>query len=251
MELECKLQMTTVNLLESIEKTKNLAQKAFGNSNIFLEKFIANARHIEIQIFGFGENGAIHLFERDCSIQRRFQKIIEESPAPNIDNSILNKMAECAVQFVSNQKYEGAGTVEFIYDIDNNNFYFLEMNTRIQVEHPVTEVITNLDLVEMQIKYALSKGNFILQQNEVKRSDYAIECRLYAEDPSKKFLPSPGKITKLRIPKISKNIRLDIGVGEGDEITFYYDPMIAKIIAKGDSRNKSIENMIDFLKEIE
>ena len=238
-------------LLESIEKTKNLAQKAFGNSNIFLEKFIPNARHIEIQIFGFGENGAIHLYERDCSIQRRFQKIIEESPAPNINNSILDKMAECAVQFVSNQKYEGAGTVEFIYDIDNNNFYFLEMNTRIQVEHPVTEIITNLDLVEMQIKYAMSKGNFILQQNEVKRSDYAIECRLYAEDPSKKFLPSPGKITKLRIPKISKNIRLDIGVGEGDEITFYYDPMIAKIIARGDSRKKSIENMIDFLKEIE
>ena len=238
-------------LVEAIEKTKNLAEKAFGNSDIFLEKFIENARHIEIQIFGFGENGAIHFFERDCSIQRRFQKIIEESPAPNINDSIINKMSECAVKFATNQKYEGAGTIEFIYDIDKEKFYFLEMNTRIQVEHPVTEVITNTDLVEMQIRFALKMDNYKFQQSDVSRKDHAMECRLYAEDPSKQFLPSPGKITKLRIPKNLKNIRLDMGVGEGDEITFYYDPMIAKVIAKGQDRKESINNLIQFLKEIE
>ena len=238
-------------LVEAVEKTKNLAEKAFGNSDIFLEKFIENARHIEIQIFGFGENGAIHFFERDCSIQRRFQKIIEESPAPNVNDNIINKMSECAVKFANNQKYEGAGTIEFIYDIDKEKFYFLEMNTRIQVEHPVTEVITNTDLVEMQIRFALKMDNYKFQQSDVSRKDHAMECRLYAEDPSKQFLPSPGKITKLRIPKNLKNIRLDMGVSEGDEITFYYDPMIAKVIAKGQDRKESINNLIQFLKEIE
>ena len=238
-------------LVEAIEKTKNLAEKAFGNSNIFLEKFIENARHIEIQIFGFGEKGAIHFYERDCSIQRRFQKIIEESPAPNINDGIINKMSECAVNFATNQQYEGAGTIEFIYDIDKEKFFFLEMNTRIQVEHPVTEVITNTDLVEMQIRFALKMDNHTFQQNDVSRKGHAMECRLYAEDPSKQFLPSPGKITKLRIPKNLKNIRLDMGVDEGDEITFYYDPMIAKVIAKGQDRKESINNLIQFLKEIE
>ena len=238
-------------LVEAVEKTKNLAEKAFGNSDIFLEKFIENARHIEIQIFGFGENGAIHFFERDCSIQRRFQKIIEESPAPNINDNIINKMSECAVNFATNQQYEGAGTIEFIYDIDKEKFYFLEMNTRIQVEHPVTEVVTNTDLVEMQIRFALKMDNHTFQQNDVSRKGHAMECRLYAEDPSKQFLPSPGKITKLRIPKNLKNIRLDMGVDEGDEITFYYDPMIAKVIAKGQDRKESINNLIQFLKEIE
>ena len=238
-------------LKEVIEKTKNLAGKAFGNSDIFLEKYISNARHIEIQIFGFGENKAIHLYERDCSLQRRFQKIIEESPAPNIEREIINQMSECAVNFASNQKYEGVGTVEFIYDINDKKFYFLEMNTRIQVEHPVTEQITGLDLVAMQIKFALKIDDYILQQEKILRSGHAIECRLYAEDPSKNFLPSPGKITKLKIPKLTNNSRLDIGVDEGDEISFYYDPMIAKVITQGKNRDDSINNMIQFLSEIE
>ena len=239
-------------LVKSIEKTKNLAKKAFGNSDIFLEKFIKNARHIEIQIFGFGEKKAVHFFERDCSIQRRFQKIIEESPAPKIEPTIINKMAESAVSFATNQKYEGAGTIEFIYDIDEKKFYFLEMNTRIQVEHPVTEAITNSDLVEMQIKFALDMDLDLIEQNNINRTGHAIECRLYAEDPSKNFLPSPGKISKLKIPNIGlTNIRLDIGVDEGDEISFYYDPMIAKIISKGANRVECINNMIKYLKEFE
>ena len=239
-------------LVKAIEKTKNLAKKAFGNSDVFLEKFIKNARHIEIQIFGFGEKKAVHFYERDCSIQRRFQKIIEESPAPKIEPEIINTMAESAVNFATNQKYEGAGTIEFIYDVDEKKFYFLEMNTRIQVEHPVTESITSSDLVEMQIKFALGVNVDLSEQNKINRTGHAIECRLYAEDPSKNFLPSPGKISKLKIPKNSStNIRLDIGVDEGDEISFYYDPMIAKIISKGSTRTESINNMIKFLKEFE
>jgi len=239
-------------LVKSIEKTKNLAKKAFGNSDVFLEKFIKNARHIEIQIFGFGEKKAVHFYERDCSIQRRFQKIIEESPAPKVEPEIINKMAESAVNFATNQKYEGAGTIEFIYDVNEKKFYFLEMNTRIQVEHPVTESITNSDLVEMQIKFALGIDLNLTKQNEINRTGHAIECRLYAEDPSKNFLPSPGKISKLKIPNVGlTNIRLDIGVDEGDEISFYYDPMIAKIISKGSNRTESINNMVQYLKEFE
>ena len=238
-------------LKEVIEKTKNLAGKAFGNSDIFLEKYIANARHIEIQIFGYGEKKAIHLYERDCSLQRRFQKIIEESPAPNIERETINQMSECAVNFASNQKYEGAGTVEFVYDVDSKKFYFLEMNTRIQVEHPVTEQITGLDLVEMQIKFALKMNDYTMEQNKILRSGHAIECRLYAEDPLKNFLPSPGKISKLSIPKLTSKDRLDIGVDEGDEISFYYDPMIAKVITQGKNRNDSINSMIQLLNKIE
>tara|TARA_B100000787_G_scaffold169892_1_gene162751 strand:+ start:690 stop:3143 length:2454 start_codon:yes stop_codon:yes gene_type:complete len=239
-------------LIQSIEKTKNLAQKAFGNSDIFLEKFISNARHIEIQVFGLGEKKALHFYERDCSIQRRFQKIIEESPAPKIEQSIIDEMAKSAVNFVTNQKYEGAGTIEYIYDIDNKKFYFLEMNTRIQVEHPVTEAVTNFDLVAMQIKFALNMSIDTIEQSKINKSGHAIECRLYAEDPTKNFLPSPGKISKLKIPNTGlHNIRLDIGVDEGDEISFYYDPMIAKIISKGATRTECINNMIRYLNELE
>jgi len=239
-------------LVQSIEKTKNLAKKAFGNSDIFLEKFISNARHIEIQVFGLGEKKALHFYERDCSIQRRFQKIIEESPAPKIEQSILDEMTDSAVNFVTNQKYEGAGTIEYIYDIDSKKFYFLEMNTRIQVEHPVTESITNFDLVAMQINYALDIDFDSIEQSKINKTGHAIECRLYAEDPTKNFLPSPGKITKLRIPNTRlNNIRLDIGVDEGDEISFYYDPMIAKIISKGVDRTECVNNMIQYLNELE
>ena len=238
-------------LKSAVDKTKNLAKKAFGNSDIFLEKFIRNSRHIEIQVFGYGEKSAVHFYERDCSIQRRFQKIIEESPAPKVDQSIIKKMAEMSVKFASDQKYEGAGTIEFIYDIDQKKFYFLEMNTRIQVEHPVTEEITGVDLVELQIKYALNLNSTRVLQNDIIKKGNSLECRLYAEDPKKNFLPSPGKISKLRLPEVTKDIRIDIGVGEGDEISFYYDTMIAKIIAKGESRYETIKKMKSFLQSFE
>ena len=238
-------------LKSAIEKTKNLAKKAFGNSDIFLEKFIRNSRHIEIQVFGYGEKSAIHFYERDCSIQRRFQKIIEESPAPKVEQSIIKEMAEMSVNFASDQKYEGAGTIEFIYDIDQKKFYFLEMNTRIQVEHPVTEEITGVDLVELQIKYALNLDSTSILQSDISKNGNSLECRLYAEDPKKNFLPSPGKITKLRFPEVTKDIRIDIGVDEEDEISFYYDPMIAKIISKGASRSEVIKKMKNFLEKME
>ncbi len=238
-------------LKSAIEKTKNLAKKAFGNSDIFLEKFIRNSRHIEIQVFGYGKKSVVHFYERDCSIQRRFQKIIEESPAPKVEQSIIKEMAEMSVNFASDQKYEGAGTIEFIYDIDQKKFYFLEMNTRIQVEHPVTEEITGVDLVELQIKYALNLDSKSILQSDISKNGNSLECRLYAEDPKKNFLPSPGKITKLRFPEVNKDIRLDIGVDEGDEISFYYDPMIAKIISKGVSRAEVIKKMKNFLEKME
>ncbi len=238
-------------LKTAVDKTKNLAKKAFGNSDIFLEKFIRNSRHIEIQIFGYGERNSVHFYERDCSIQRRFQKIIEESPAPKVDQSIINEMAQMSVKFASDQKYEGAGTIEFIYDIDQKKFYFLEMNTRIQVEHPVTEEITGIDLVELQLKYALNLDSSQVSQSKISKNGNTMECRLYAEDPKKNFLPSPGKISKLRFPEVSKDIRIDIGVGEGDEISFYYDPMIAKIICKGNSRTDVIRKMTDFLQSMQ
>ena len=238
-------------LKTAVDKTKNLAKKAFGNSDIFLEKFIRNSRHIEIQIFGYGERNSVHFYERDCSIQRRFQKIIEESPAPKVDQSIINEMAQMSVKFASDQKYEGAGTIEFIYDIDQKKFYFLEMNTRIQVEHPVTEEITGIDLVELQLKYALNLDSNQVSQSKISKNGNTMECRLYAEDPKKNFLPSPGKISKLRFPEVSKDIRIDIGVGEGDEISFYYDPMIAKIICKGNSRTEVIRKITDFLQSMQ
>ena len=162
----------------AIEKTSTLAEKSFGNGDIFIEKFITNARHIEIQVFGFGAQGSVHLFERDCSMQRRYQKIIEESPAPEIDRTVIESMAASAVKLASDVKYEGAGTVEFIYDVDEKKYYFLEMNTRIQVEHPVSELITNNDLVSMQIKFAFDRKTKFLKQEKISSYGHAIECRV-------------------------------------------------------------------------
>lgn len=238
-------------LKNSISKTKNLALKAFGDDHIFLEKFIQKARHIEVQVFGYGKDGAIHLYERDCSMQRRFQKVIEESPAPNVHPKILREMAECAKNLTATQKYDGAGTVEFIYDVEGKKFYFLEMNTRIQVEHPVTEMVTNIDLIAMQIQYAFNRNKKIIDQENITVYGNSIECRVYAEDPDNNFIPSPGVIKKLHFPKIPSGIRLDWGFEEGDEISFYYDPMIGKIISHEHNRENAINNLINFLELIE
>ena len=185
------------DLEKAIEKTSTLAKKAFGDGSIFLEKFITNARHIEIQVFGFGKKGSVHLFERDCSMQRRYQKIIEESPAPKISRDTIDNMALSAIKLASYVNYQGAGTVEFIYDMDEQKYYFLEMNTRIQVEHPVTELVTNNDLISMQINFAFNRKIKFLNQEKISSYGHAIECRVYAEDPEKNFLPSPGKISKM------------------------------------------------------
>ena len=238
------------DLEKAMEKTSNLAKKAFGDGSIFLEKFITNARHIEIQVFGFGKKGSVHLFERDCSMQRRYQKIIEESPAPEISRDIIELMANSAVKLASYVNYQGAGTVEFIYDVDNKKYYFLEMNTRIQVEHPVTELVTNNDLISMQINYAFNRKIKFLNQEKISNYGHAIECRVYAEDALKNFLPSPGKITKMSLPQPPNGIRLDWGFEENDEISFYYDPMIGKIISHDLVREDAINKLISYLEKI-
>ena len=223
-------------LLELVAATQSMAEKAFGNGAVYLERFVAKARHVEIQVFGDGQGDAIHLYERDCSLQRRFQKVIEESPAPGLGDELTGRMAATAVALARATHYAGAGTVEFIVDVETRSFYFLEMNTRIQVEHPVTEMVTGRDLVGMQIE--LARGRLVLpRQDEIERRGVAIECRLYAENPARNFLPSPGRLSTFRLPAESADLRIDSGYREGDELTPYYDPLIAKLIVRATTRD--------------
>jgi acetyl/propionyl-CoA carboxylase alpha subunit len=222
-------------LAETVAATRSMAAKAFGDGTVFLERWVGRARHVEVQVFGFGDGHAVHLFERDCSLQRRFQKVIEESPAPGLPAAVLDRMAEAAVALCRHVRYRGAGTVEFIVDADSFDFYFLEMNTRIQVEHPVTEMVTGLDLVGLQLR--LAAGTLpAFGQSAVARQGHAIECRLYAENPRKMFLPSPGTLARFDLPAEHANLRIDSGYRPGDAVTPHYDPLIAKIIARGRDR---------------
>lgn len=221
------------------ERTQSAAARSFGDGSVFLERFIARARHIEIQVFGFGDGRAVHLHERDCSLQRRFQKVVEESPAPRLDRAIVTRMGEVACALASAVNYSGAGTVEFVLDAATGEFYFLEMNTRIQVEHPVSEMVTGTDLVAAQLR--LAAGEDIRDElADRPLNGHAVECRLYAENPAKKFLPSPGTLERFSLPDGLDGVRVDTGVREGDAITPFYDPMIAKIIAWGDSRDEAM-----------
>src|SRR5699024_2070050 len=190
----------------------------FGDDIVFLEKFLPNARHIEVQIFGDQHGNIVHLFERNCSVQRRNQKVIEESPSPNLPQDVRQKLCEAAVQAAKAVAYTNAGTVEFIVD-ENNEFYFLEMNTRLQVEHPVTEQVTGLDLVEWQLK--VSNGEVLPAQNEIESTGHAIEYRIYAEDP-KTFFPSPGTLEKI---VWGQDARIESGYEQGNAVTPFYDPM--------------------------
>ena len=230
------------DLAAVVQATQSMAEKAFGDAGIYMERLISNARHIEVQVFGFGDGQAIHLYDRECSIQRRFQKIIEEAPAPNLPDSIRGLLHASAVALASAQQYSGAGTVEFIYDCDRQQAWFLEMNTRIQVEHPATEMITGIDLVAWQILQALGRLHPPRQEDIVMRG-HAVECRLYAERPEKNFLPSPGVIDTLAWPAEASDLRIDTGVRQGDRITPYYDPMIAKLIAHGRDRGNAIARL--------
>jgi 3-methylcrotonyl-CoA carboxylase alpha subunit len=223
--------------------TQSMAVRSFGDGSIYLERFVPVARHIELQIFGFGANGAVHFYERDCSTQRRFQKIIEEGPAPGLPSRVRERMADAALRLCRTQQYEGAGTVEFIVDASTFDFYFLEMNTRIQVEHVVTEMNTDYDLVALQIDYA--RGAIVrLDQHAISTRGHAIECRIYAENPAKQFLPSPGPLTRFRLPAESATLRIETGYREGDRITHFYDPMLAKVISHGNDRDDAIGTMI-------
>jgi 3-methylcrotonyl-CoA carboxylase alpha subunit len=237
------------DLRAAVDSTQNMASRAFGDNTIYLERYVAEARHVEVQVFGFGEGHVIHLYERDCSIQRRFQKIVEETPAPQLPPETLEAMYRAATALCVQERYLGLGTIEFVFDSKTGRFYFLEMNTRIQVEHPVTEMVTGRDLVEMQI--ALASGHSSLpRQKDIRASGHSIECRLYAERPAKGFLPAPGVLTRFDGPASSASVRVDTGVRSGDRITHFYDPMIAKVIVHGTDRRRAIEQMLTTLEAI-
>ena len=231
------------------EATQSMASKAFGDGTIYLERLIPKARHVEIQVFGFGDGRAVHLFERDCSTQRRFQKVIEESPAPNLSEDVRAKMAAAAVALSEDRRYRGAGTIEFIVDAETAEFFFLEMNTRIQVEHPVTEMVTGIDLVALQIDLARGTAP-ALAQEDIRVAGHAVECRLYAEKPEKNFMPSPGRLSDLVLPDETDGVRIDTGFRAGDEVSFLYDPMIAKVICHAASRDEAIDRMAATLSAI-
>ena len=220
---------------------QNEARASFGDDRVFIERFIEEPRHIEIQVLADAHGNVVHLGERECSIQRRHQKIIEEAPSPLLDPETRAAMGAQAVGLAEAVGYRSAGTVEFIFD-KNKNFYFIEMNTRIQVEHPVTEMVTGLDLVAWMIRIAAGE-RLDFGQDEIGFSGWAIECRVYAEDPLRDFMPSVGRLVRYREPTAGPHLRVDSGVTEGSEITVHYDPMIAKVVSHGETREAAIERM--------
>ncbi len=228
-------------LRSALAAAQSEAASAFGNSDVYLEKVVEKPRHIEIQIFADTHGNYVHLGERECSIQRRHQKVIEECPSPLNDPDLRQRMGEAAIKIARAVDYVGAGTVEFLFSDLTHDFYFLEMNTRLQVEHPVTELVTGFDLVREQINVAGGQP-LSFTQEEVCWSGHAIECRVYAEDPDNNFFPSPGKIAYLRVPS-GPGIRDDSGVSEGDEVSIHYDPMISKLAAWGGTREEAIDRL--------
>ncbi len=225
----------------AIQAAKRESKSAFGDDELIVEKYIASGRHIEFQIFGDKHGNAIHLLERECTIQRRYQKVVEESPSPIMDEDLRTRMGEAAVNAAKALNYDNAGTVEFIYDDKTGDFYFLEVNTRLQVEHPVTEEITGLDLVELQIESAQGLP-LAIQQSDVKGNGYAIEVRLYAEDPSNDFLPVTGTVQRFE-PPVVDGLRVESAVESGSAISIFYDPMIAKIIVWDNTRRAAHRKM--------
>lgn len=228
-------------LRSALESAQSEAGAAFGNSDIYLEKVVEKPRHIEIQVFSDTHGHYVHLGERECSIQRRHQKVIEECPSPINDANLRQRMGEAAIKIARAVDYVGAGTVEFLYSDVTGEFYFLEMNTRLQVEHPVTELVTGFDLVREQINVAAG-SELSFTQDEVQWLGHAVECRVYAEDPENNFFPSPGKITFLRVPD-GPGIRDDGGITAGDEVSIHYDPMISKLAAWGRTRTEAIDRL--------
>lgn len=226
---------------EQMARAISEATSAFGDGSVFVEKYITSPRHIEIQVLADSHGNIIHFFERECSIQRRHQKVVEEAPSSILTPELREKMGQAAIKVAKSCDYLGAGTVEFLVD-KNLNFYFLEMNTRLQVEHPVTELISGVDLVELQIKIA--RGEAIsIKQEDLKINGHAIELRVYAEDPMNDFLPSIGNLSTYKIP-VGKGIRVDDGFEEGMDIPIYYDPMLSKLITYGETRNEAIQLMV-------
>lgn len=236
---------TEASLLKSITVTQNEAGSFFGNSMVYLEKFLGNPRHVEIQVIGDGQGNAISLGDRDCSMQRRHQKVVEEAPAPGIRDSERKAIMESCIQACKNLKYRGAGTLEFLYE--DGEFYFIEMNTRVQVEHPVTELITGIDIVKEQLRVA-SGLPLSVTQDQIQFRGHAIECRINAEDPGS-FLPSPGKVNMFHAPG-GNGIRVDSHIYSGYSVPPYYDSLIAKLIAYGADRNEALARMSNALEEM-
>lgn len=236
----------TEDLKSSIEAAMRESLSAFGSDVVFLEKYIESPRHVEIQIAADNHGNAVYLFERECSIQRRHQKVIEESPSIALDPELRKKMGETAVKAVKTAGYNNVGTVEFLLD-KNKNFYFLEVNTRIQVEHPITEMVTGIDLVKLQI--SISNGlELPFEQKDLSQNGHAIECRLYAEDADNNFMPSSGKILFLKEPK-GPGVRFDSGIEQGSVVSVFYDPILAKLIVWGKDREEARKRMILALKD--
>jgi acetyl-CoA carboxylase biotin carboxylase subunit len=227
---------------ESMERAISEAVSAFGDGSVFIEKYVTSPRHIEFQVLADSHGNVVYLFERECSVQRRHQKVVEEAPSSVLTPEIRKAMGEAAVRVAQSCDYLGAGTVEFLID-DQLNFYFLEMNTRLQVEHPVTEMITGIDLVEQQIRIARGE-KLSFSQEDLQIKGHAVELRVYAEDPLNNFLPSIGTLNRYRRP-VGENIRVDDGYDEGMEIPIYYDPMIAKLVTYGQDREAAIQRMIE------
>jgi 3-methylcrotonyl-CoA carboxylase alpha subunit len=233
----------------AVESAQRLARTAFGDDKLLLERYFPLARHVEVQVFADSHGGIVSLFDRDCSVQRRHQKIIEEAPAPGLRDDVRAAMSQAAIRTARAVGYVGAGTVEFLVD-EAQHFYFMEMNTRLQVEHPVTEFITGVDLVEWQLRIAQG-AHLPLQQNEIVQHGAAMEARLYAEDPQQGYLPSVGRIAHLHWPEAGPGLRLDMGVDAGDEVSTFYDPMLGKVIAWGESREEAGARLRQALAEVE
>jgi len=228
------------DLADQIGSSKRESQSAFGDDRLLLERFLEKPRHIEIQIFADNKQNVVHLYDRDCSIQRRYQKIIEEAPSANLDRVLRDRMTEAAIQAARAIDYVGAGTVEFI--VEEDNFYFMEMNTRLQVEHPTTEMITREDLVEWQLRVAAGE-DLPVQQNHLSCHGHAIEARIYAEDPVREFLPMTGKLNYVNFAEGDLDVRIDTGVRRGDEISIHYDPLIAKIVVWDEDRDQAVARL--------
>ena len=231
---------SSADLRSAYDAARSEAQRSFGDNEVYIEKYIVNPRHVEVQIFGDEHGDVVYLGERECSIQRRHQKVLEESPSPIVDEEMRRRMGEVAVRVAKAANYQNAGTVEFLVD-EQRNFYFLEMNTRLQVEHPVTEFVTGYDLVHLQFKIA-SGEKLPFKQDDVKLRGHAIECRIYAEDPDNQFFPSPGQITRLISPS-GPGIRRDSGMYEGWTVPIDYDPLLAKLVGYGETRDDAINRL--------
>lgn len=236
------------DFLTQLNSARTESEKAFGDSSMLLERFVRSPRHVEVQIFADRYGDAVYLFERDCSVQRRHQKIIEEAPAPGLSEQLRRELGEAAVRAAKAVGYVGAGTVEFILDKEDLSFHFMEMNTRLQVEHPITEMITGTDLVEWQIRIASGEPLPVTQEQIIRRG-HAFEARIYAENPRGGFLPGAGPLDHLSTPTPDQNVRVETGVRQGDEVSVHYDPMIAKLVVWGENRTQALDSLIARLRD--